>query len=206
LVIGVIAIVVVAGVVIAIALLIAVITAALIAITLLVAIIATALIPMALLIAVVAAAIISAVATLLVAIIATPMPLNRIIAVVATTPAIVSLVIAIVTTSSSVAILAVAVVTTPLLPFARIRLGIITSSTPGTLVPCRDVENLSGINVVGIGQAIDFSDMIRIDAKFSANGKQGVAILDGVIKAATPTTTAVTTPIASLCFTFGSDC
>jgi ABC-type uncharacterized transport system permease subunit len=136
-------------------------------IALLVAVIAAALI--ALLVTVIAAALIA----LLVAVI---------------TAALISLLVAVITTAVILDRVVIAVIIAPGRLGARFRLRLRIPVAAGlTVTTGRDIQNLPAIDVVGVRQTIGSGNFIGVHTESSANGIQGVPMLDGVIKPATPT-------------------
>ena len=49
--------------------------------------------------------------------------------------------------------------------------------------PSGNVQNLAGIDKVGILQPVDFSDVIRINPEHAADAEERITILDGVVSA-----------------------
>jgi len=171
----VVAIVIVAGVIIAVALLVAVIATTLIAVSLLVAVITATLMTIVLLVAVVATTLIAV--SLLIAIVPTAaMPLNG---------------------------LMVAIVIAPAGLGSRLRARLPATAVL-TITAGWNVKDLSGINVIRIGQTIGPSNFVRVYPKSPANGIQGITIVDGIVETTAPTTAAIAATITRLRFTLGS--
>jgi len=78
------------------------------------------------------------------------------------------------------------------------RLGIaataaLLAATTRPTTPRGNVQNLAGIDIVGILQPVDFSDVIRINPEHAADAEESVTPLDGVVSA-----TAITTLLGSI--------
>jgi hypothetical protein len=130
----------------------------------------------------------------------------------------VALLIALITAIVIPIVLLITIVATPAMPFYRLTVAIVI--TPAGLRPRlrtrvptaavlavtarRNVQNLPGINVIRIAQTIGAGNFVRINPEFSANGVQGIAIVDGVVETTTPTTAAIAAAITRLRFALRS--
>jgi hypothetical protein len=110
----------------------------------------------------------------------------------------------------TIVVLLVAVVPTAAMPFDGLMIAVVIAPAglrsrlrvriPDTAVmaatTCWNVKNLSGINIIGIGQTIGAGNFVRINPKFPANSIQGIAILNGIVEP----TAAIAAPITRLRF------
>ena len=93
--------------------------------------------------------------------------------------------------------LLIAVVTTPVLPMDWLGPGMMVIGPASRAVTTAggNIQNLPSINVIWIGQTIGAGNLIGVHPKFSANGKEGIAITDSVVKTAAPTAAVAITTV-----------
>jgi hypothetical protein len=83
------------------------------------------------------------------------------------------------------ALLATAAIVATILVLTRLGIAATAALLAATRVtaPSGNVQNLAGIDKVGILQPVDFSDVIRINPEHAADAEERITILDGVISA-----------------------